>query len=377
MMVMMMSRDDGSSSLALALLLGVVLLILPNGSQGYLTPPLPHRQQQQHHRLNQRTIAPSSSSSCCLFLLRTRRTEPSVGILRSTTDQGDDTPASSAAAAALEQQPQVEKEEPTIADRAPPEFPVGSHVELLYALGVNLARQLGDVRPLVETDVELANLGRGVLDCIMGRISEEQQKELLQRRVQDLNELVSTRAARLQEALAEAGRSMLREMAATDGAVTLQEASKGVVVHVLERGEEGSVRPTRSSAVKIHYHGTLADGTTFDSTRGGEPVTLPLASVIPGWRDAVLKLHEGDTAMVGIPPEHAYGVKGTPDGRIPPNSTIFFKVQLLEVVSAGIGGTPTLYGSNGQKLGGTSSPANSSSAASSSSGLLGADGRPM
>jgi FKBP-type peptidyl-prolyl cis-trans isomerase len=377
--MIMMSRDCSSSSLALALLLGVVqlVLILPNGSQGFHTPPLPHRQQQQEqHRLNQRKIAPFSSSSSCLLL----RTEPSVGILRSTTDQGDDTPASSDAAALEQAQPQPrleQQEDPTIAEERPVEFPVGSHVELLYALGVNLARQLGDVRPLVETDVELANLGRGVLDCILGRLSEEQQKELLQRRVQDLNELVSTRAARIQEVLAEAGRTMLREMAATEGAITLQEASQGVVVHVLERGEEGSVRPTRSSSVKIHYHGTLADGTTFDSTRGGEPVILPLASVIPGWRDAVLKLHEGDTAMVGIPPEHAYGVKGTPDGRIPPNSTIFFKVQLLEVLSAGIGGTPTLYGSNGQKLGGTGSPANSSATASSSSGLLGADGRPM
>ena len=70
--------------------------------------------------------------------------------------------------------------------------------------------------------------------------------------------------------------------------------------------------------------GTMADGTVFDSTLGGDPVTFPLAGVIPGWRNGVLKMHEGETAMLGIPPDQAYGAKGTPDGRIPPGSTLFF-----------------------------------------------------
>jgi FKBP-type peptidyl-prolyl cis-trans isomerase FkpA len=114
----------------------------------------------------------------------------------------------------------------------------------------------------------------------------------------------------IKDRLAEAGSAMLETMKQTDGAVTLE---SGVVLHVLEDGPEGKgqgVRPTRASTVKIHYHGTLADGTMFDTTLGGDPVTFPLAGVIPGWRDGVLKMHEGETAMLGIPPDQAYGSKG-------------------------------------------------------------------
>ena len=156
-------------------------------------------------------------------------------------------------------------------------------------------------------------------------------------------------------------------MASTEGAVTLP---SGVVVHVLEDGPEGKgrgMRPTKSSTVKIQYHGTLADGTVFDSTLGGEPVAFPLAGVIAGWREGVQTMHEGETAMVGIPPELAYGETGTPDGLIPGGSTLFFKVQLLEVMSAGIGGGPALLGADGKKL----------RKEAAAGGLLGADGKPL
>ena len=155
---------------------------------------------------------------------------------------------------------------------------------------------------------------------------------------------------------------MLETMAATEGVVTLP---TGVVLHVLQDGPDGKgrgARPTQTSTVKIQYHGTLADGTIFDSTLGGEPVSFPLASVIPGWRDGVLKMHEGETAMIGIPPEQAYGDKGTPDASIPGGSTLFFKVQLLEILNSG----PSLLGVDGQKL-----------VKTASGGLLGADGKPL
>jgi FKBP-type peptidyl-prolyl cis-trans isomerase len=168
----------------------------------------------------------------------------------------------------------------------------------------------------------------------------------------------------IKEKLSAAGAEMLAEMEQAEGAIKLD---SGVVLHVLERADEDGVRPTKSSTVKIHYHGTLADGTTFDSTLGGEPVSFPLAGVIPGWRDGVLKMHEGETAMLGIPPDQAYGDKGTPDGRIPGGSTLFFKIQLLEVLSAGIGGGPSLLGADGKKI----------SKQKESSGLLGVDGKPL
>lgn len=129
---------------------------------------------------------------------------------------------------------------------------------------------------------------------------------------------------------------MLGNMAKTPGAEQLE---AGGVIHILEHGPQGAgkgIRPTPSSVVLIHYHGTLPDGTVFDSTMGGEPAKFPLAQVIPGWRDGVLRMRVGETAMLGIPPEQAYGQGGTPDGRIPGGATLFFKIQLAEVLSAGI-----------------------------------------
>lgn len=70
----------------------------------------------------------------------------------------------------------------------------GSHDELMYALGVNLARQLGDIRPLVETSEELTQVARGLLDTVVGKFDDESQRSLLARRGDDLNKVIVERA---------------------------------------------------------------------------------------------------------------------------------------------------------------------------------------
>jgi FKBP-type peptidyl-prolyl cis-trans isomerase len=226
----------------------------------------------------------------------------------------------------------------------------GSHDELMYALGVNLARQLGDVRPLVENSDELTQLARGLLDACVGKLDEEDQRELLGRRGEDLNKIILERASAIQQKLEKAGRAMLKEMSDNPETATLE---CGVIIHPLEAGPEGfgnGVKPTAASTVKVHYHGTLPDGTVFDSSLGGDPVSFPLKGVIAGWREGLQFMCEGETSMLGIPPEMGYGEKGTPDGRIPGGAALFFKIQLIEVLSAGIGGAPQLVGANGQAL---------------------------
>jgi len=161
-----------------------------------------------------------------------------------------------------------------------------------------------------------------------------------------------------------AGESMLKTMSETEGVETLP---SGVRVHMLEKAANENQRPTAASAIKLHYHGTLPDGTVFDSSLGNEePMSLAVGQLIPGFKEGLLKLHEGDTAMIGIPSELAYGEEGSVDGRVPGGAAIFFKVQLIEVLSAGIGGGPSLLGADGKKLTKNDSP-----------GLLGADGKPL
>jgi hypothetical protein len=81
-----------------------------------------------------------------------------------------------------------------VASLQKPPYDEGSQDELMYALGVNLARQLGDVRPLVETGDELASVAKGLLDTVIGRLEDEGQRALLQRRGQELNTMITERA---------------------------------------------------------------------------------------------------------------------------------------------------------------------------------------
>jgi len=89
--------------------------------------------------------------------------------------------------------------------------------------------------------------------------------------------------------------------------------------------------PTAADRVKVHYRGTLMDGTEFDSSYArGEPATFPLGGVIRCWTEGVQKMKPGGKAELTCPPQIAYGERGA-GGKIPPNATLKFEVELLEV----------------------------------------------
>ena len=104
----------------------------------------------------------------------------------------------------------------------------------------------------------------------------------------------------------------------------------GLKYQVLKHGT-GTVSPKATDTVKVHYHGTLLDGTVFDSSvERGEPISFPLNGVIPGWTEGLQLMKVGDKFKFEIPPNLAYG-PNSPSPKIPPNSTLVFEVELLGI----------------------------------------------
>lgn len=113
---------------------------------------------------------------------------------------------------------------------------------------------------------------------------------------------------------------------AAPAAVTLP---SGVIVTHLKVGK--GTMPKADNTVRVHYRGTLADGTEFDSSyRRNEPISFPLRGVIPCWTEGVQKIKVGGKAKLLCPSATAYGTRGIP-GVIPPNSILAFEVELLDV----------------------------------------------
>lgn len=90
-------------------------------------------------------------------------------------------------------------------------------------------------------------------------------------------------------------------------------------------------RPTVDDTVRLHYAGTLVDGTEFDSSyKRGQPATFPLRGLIGAWQEAVPMMAVGDTIEIAVPAEQAYGPIGR--GPIPGGATLLFKIELLGIV---------------------------------------------
>lgn len=127
----------------------------------------------------------------------------------------------------------------------------------------------------------------------------------------------------------EAALAFLEQNAKKDG---IQVTDSGLQYEVLKEGEEGAKSPEATDVVKVHYAGTLINGTEFDSSIArGEPTEFPLNRVIAGWTEGVQLMRVGDKYRFFVPPQLAYGERGTPGGPIGPNEALIFEVELLEV----------------------------------------------
>jgi FKBP-type peptidyl-prolyl cis-trans isomerase FkpA len=198
--------------------------------------------------------------------------------------------------------------------------PTTEEQKTLYALGMLISQSLSTFELEPE---ELAMVQKGIGDGVTG-VKTDIKPEEYGPKVQALQQ---ARLAAAGEKAAAAGTAYLEKAAKEAGAT---KTTSGIVIKHTKEGAGAS--PAATDQVKVHYEGRFIDGKVFDSSIArGEPATFPLNGVIPCWTEGVQTMKVGGKAQFICPASQAYGERGQPPS-IPPQSTLVFDVELLEIV---------------------------------------------
>jgi FKBP-type peptidyl-prolyl cis-trans isomerase len=206
------------------------------------------------------------------------------------------------------------------AKKAKEQAPLTEDQKTLYALGVLMSQSLAtfDLKP-----EELVQVQKGLADGVGGVKSDIKAEEYIPK----VQALQQARMAVVAEKAAAAGVAFLDNAAKEAGAT---KTASGMVIKQTKPGTGAS--PAASDQVKVHYEGRLIDGKVFDSSIArGEPATFPLSGVISCWTEGVQTMKVGGKAQLICPANLAYGANGSPP-TIPPQATLVFDVELLEIV---------------------------------------------
>jgi FKBP-type peptidyl-prolyl cis-trans isomerase FklB len=196
-----------------------------------------------------------------------------------------------------------------------------------YGVGLNIGESLA--RDAVELNVDA--IAEGISDALSGA-EKRVDKETLQAAFEKIREEQERKQAALNDAAAQIGTDFLAENGKKEGVTTLE---SGLQYEVITAAAEGGVMPSATDTVSVHYHGTLTDGSVFDSSvERGTPAEFPVNRVIAGWTEALQLMSAGDKWKLYIPADLAYGAQ-SPSPKIPANSALVFEVELLEVKQQG------------------------------------------
>jgi FKBP-type peptidyl-prolyl cis-trans isomerase FklB len=190
-----------------------------------------------------------------------------------------------------------------------------------------IGRQMGD--QLASNPFEglhIDSVLNGLADALNGQASPVPQ-ELMEAAFQEISTKMQAQQAEQAKELSAEGDKFLAENAKRDE-VTVTES--GLQYEIITEGE--GEKPSQASTVRTHYHGTLIDGTVFDSSYDrGEPAEFPVGGVIAGWTEALQMMSVGSKWRLTVPYSLAYGEQGA-GGAIGPYSTLVFDVELLAIV---------------------------------------------
>ena len=188
-----------------------------------------------------------------------------------------------------------------------------------YALGMNIGQNL---KQSGFESINALAMAKAITEIYAGDSSSMSQEEA----GMIINDYMSKQSETAAAGAKQLGMEFLAENATKEGVNT---TASGLQYEVIQEGDGPS--PLATSNVTVHYHGTLIDGTVFDSSiERGEPATFPLNGVIPGWTEGLQLMKEGGKTRFFIPSELAYGDRAAGE-LIGPGSTLIFDVELIQV----------------------------------------------
>ncbi|ARU54205.1 FKBP-type peptidyl-prolyl cis-trans isomerase [Oleiphilus messinensis] len=193
-----------------------------------------------------------------------------------------------------------------------------------YGFGAMLGKRMKNDMPSLDVDAFVKGMTDGysggkvqLSDAEIGQVIQEFQMKQREAQMAEFEHLATENKTK--------GDAFLAKNKGKDGVITTE---SGLQYKVLKAGS-GS-QPAAEDKVKVHYEGSLIDGTVFDSSiKRGEPVTFPVGGVISGWTEALQLMKEGAKWQLYIPADLAYGPGG--NRNIGPNEVLLFDVELLEV----------------------------------------------
>ncbi len=213
------------------------------------------------------------------------------------------------------------------------ENPAGANMaEVSYCIGISFGKSMRGQ----QIDIDLSAFAEGIKSGVEGtesKYTEAEMREVMTKFQTSMIEKQVEAQKKAAKSASQKEKTFFNENKKKDG---VSSTDSGLQYRIIKSGE--GPKPTASDSVTVHYHGTLTDGTVFDSSyERGEPVTFKVDRVIAGWTEALQLMHEGDKWELYIPSSLAYGSHGA-GGRIGPNETLVFEVELIKVGSADAAG---------------------------------------
>lgn len=196
-----------------------------------------------------------------------------------------------------------------------------------YALGLSMGNNFKASGIEALDYNEFADGVKAVFEGTKPRMSYDEAKEEIRKFFTAMEQRQQAEASKMADINAQAGKAFLDENGKRH---EVNVTASGLQYEVLTEGD--GPQPTAADRVKVHYTGSLLDGTVFDSSvERGEPATFGVTQVIPGWVEALQLMKQGAKWRLYIPSALAYGPNGA-GGVIGPNATLIFDVELLEVI---------------------------------------------